>query len=424
MDALYQMSYGPKNILNKALVCPQRESNPHLFLRTELLYPLSYEGLFGLSSDKKRIAFLDKNGKCVIFLCLTQTKHATIYKENMTHKTPITQIAKKVCPGAITIVATKDLPSLEEFYALAFEGKSISLPKASNEKKEPTKVGGGSGFVVSADGFVITCNHVVQDPECEYTVVISPEKKYKAEVLARDPLVDLAILKIDGKELPIVPMGDSDSIELGENVLAVGNSLGEFDDTISMGIVSGLSRRITAYAGIHAGAANLGGLIQTDAAINPGNSGGCLVNMDGEAIGINTAVVMGAQNIGFAIPINLAKNMIAEVKRFGKIKRPYLGLRYFILNETIAKQNNLPVNNGAIIVRERLGEPAVAPFSPADKAGLREFDIITECDGEKITEQNTLGDVLQRHEIHDEIIFTLIRSNKEIKINIKLEEKV
>ena len=116
--------------------------------------------------------------------------------------------------------------------------------------------------------------------------------------------------------------------------------------------------------------------------------------------------------------------MIAEVKRFGKIKRPYLGLRYFILNETIAKQNNLPVNNGAIIVRERLGEPAVAPFSPADKAGLREFDIITECDGEKITEQNTLGDVLQRHEIHDEIIFTLIRSNKEIKINIKLEEKV
>lgn len=342
----------------------------------------------------------------------------------MSRKSPITQIAHKVCPAAITIVATKDLPSLEEFYNLAFEGKSITLPKASTEKKEPTKVGGGSGFIVSDDGLVITCNHVVQDPDCEYMVVISPEKKYKAEVLARDPLVDLAILKVEGKGLPTVNMGDSNTIELGESVLAIGNSLGEFDDTISVGIVSGLSRRITAYAGMHAGAANLGGLIQTDAAINPGNSGGCLVNMDGEAIGVNTAVVMGAQNIGFAIPINLAKDMITEVKKFGKIKRPYLGLRYFILNEAIAKQNNLPVSNGAIVVRERLGEPAVAQFSPADKAGLREFDIITECDGEKITEQNTLGDVLQRHEIHDEIIFTLIRANKEMKINIKLEEKI
>jgi len=341
----------------------------------------------------------------------------------MSNKSPITQIAKKVCPAAITIVATKDLPSIEELYNFAVDGHKPNAPQLNQDKKEPTKVGGGSGFIVSKNGYIITCNHVVADANCEYTVLVSPEKKLKAEVLAHDPLVDLAILKVEDTSLPTVPMGDSECLELGETVIAVGNSLGEFDDTISLGIISGLSRRITASAGI-SGACSLGGLIQTDAAINPGNSGGCLVNMDGEVIGVNTAMVMGAQNIGFAIPINLAKRMLEEVQKFGKIKRPYLGLRYFILNEAISKQNNIPVNHGALIVRERLGEPAVAKDSPADKAGLKEFDVLLECDGEQITDANTLGDILQKHQVSDEIKFLVWRDGKQMELIVRLEEKV
>lgn len=339
----------------------------------------------------------------------------------MTTKSPIAQIAKKVCPAAITIVATKDLPSLENFYNIALRGKNLSVD-AEMPKTKPTKVGGGSGFIVSKNGYIVTCNHVVADGDCEYTVVISPEEKFKAEVLARDPLVDLAILKIDGDSFPTIAMGNSDEIELGEEVLAIGNSLGEFDDTISRGIISGLSRRITAYAGI-AGAQALGGLIQTDAAINPGNSGGCLANMDSEVIGVNTAMVSGAQNIGFAIPINLAKKMLEEVRKFGKIKRPYLGLKYFVLNETLAQKNNIPVNYGALIVRERLGDPAISPDSPADKSGLQEFDIILEADGEEITEKNTLGDVLQHHEVSDEIKLLVQRGEKRMELILTLEEK-
>lgn len=339
-------------------------------------------------------------------------------------KSPITDIAKKVCPATITIVASRDLPSLEDLMNAASGGKTPQAPIQDGEKKEKTKVGGGSGFIVSEDGFIITCNHVVADDQCEYSIIVSPTQKYQAQILARDPLVDLAILKVETNGLPFIKMGDSDKIELGETVLAIGNSLGEFDDTISMGIISGLSRRITAYAGINTGATSLGGLIQTDAAINPGNSGGCLVDMDAQVIGINTATVMGAQNIGFAIPVNYAKTMLEEVKKFGKIKRPFLGLRYFILNEHVAKSNNIPVDYGALIVRERLGDPAVVKGSPADKANLKEFDIILECGEEKITESHNLGDILQKHDVGDELMFTVWRDGQQFVTKVKLEEKV
>ncbi len=337
-------------------------------------------------------------------------------------KTAITEIAKKVCPAAITIVASKDLPKIEGFYSFSYGGNDVTLPKFEKDAKEKTKVGGGSGFIVSSDGYVITCNHVVADDQCEYTVIMGPNEKYQAQILAKDPLVDLAVLKIEKNNLPFVKMGDSNKIMLGETVIAIGNSLGEFDDTISLGIVSGLSRKITAYAG-HEGAACLRGLIQTDAAINPGNSGGCLVNLDCEAVGINTAMVMGAQNIGFAIPINYAKSMLDEVKKFGKIKRPFLGLRYFILNDQVAKQNKLPVGYGALIVRERLGEPAIVKGSPAEEAGLQEFDIILECDKEKITEDNNLGDILRKHKVEDEITFLILRDGQQMTLSAQLAEK-
>jgi len=340
----------------------------------------------------------------------------------MLEKSPIVQVAKKVCPAVITIVVSKDLPRVEGFYTLPFGGQDFVFPKTKGGK-EKTKIGGGSGFIVSPEGYVLTCNHVVGDPEADYTVILSPERKYPAKVLANDPLIDVAILKIQDSALPHLEMGDSDQIELGETVVAIGNPLGEFEDTLSAGIVSGLSRRITAFGGHQGKITSLRGLIQTDAAINPGNSGGPLVDLEGRVIGINTAVVMGAQNIGFAIPINYAKRTLEEVKTYGKIKRPFLGVRYVILSQEVSRTNKLPVDYGALIVRESFGEPAVLKGSAADKAGLKEYDIILEADAKKITEDNSLSDALKDKKIGDDIPLKVLREKKEIALKVNLEEK-
>ena len=338
-------------------------------------------------------------------------------------KSPIVEIAKKVCPAVITIVISKDLPKIEGFYSFPFGEHQFIIPQIKSGKKEKTKIGGGSGFIVSSNGYIITCNHVVSDPEADYTVILDPKHKYPAKILAKDLLIDIAILKIDGKNLPFLELGDSNQIELGETVVAVGNPLGEFEDTLSAGIVSGLSRKITAYGGLPFKSTSLRGLIQTDAAINPGNSGGPLVNLEAKAIGINTAMVMGAQNIGFAIPINYARSTLEEVIKYGKIQRPFLGIRYFILNKEISQVNKLPVDYGALIVRENLGEKAVVKNSAADQAGLKEYDIILELNGEKISEENPLTDILQKYKIADIIFLKILREGKEMNVKLKLEEK-
>ena len=338
-------------------------------------------------------------------------------------KSPFVELAKKVYPAVVTIVISKDLPKVEGFYFLPFGNENLIVPRIDKGKKEKTKIGGGSGFIISDDGFVLTSQHVVADAEADYTVILEPTKKYQAKVVSRDPINDVAILKIDGKNFPFLELGDSAVIELGEQVIAVGNPLGEFHDTISAGIVSGLSRLITAFSGLSQEGSRLKGLIQTNAAINPGNSGGPLVNMDAKVIGINTAMVMGAQNLGFAIPIDYAKKDLEEVKKFGRIRRPFLGVKYIILNKSLSEQNKLPIDYGALIVRERLGESAVIKGSSADKAGIREFDIILELGGEKIDEKNPLTDVLQKFQIGDEITLKILRQGKEITVKAKLEEK-
>jgi serine protease Do len=269
----------------------------------------------------------------------------------------------------------------------------------------------------------------VADNTADYTVILDPENKYPAKVLSRNPINDIAVLKISAKDLPFVKLANSDKIEMGEEVVAVGNALGEFHDTLSAGIVSGLSRFITAFGGIDHQTQNLKGLIQTDAAINPGNSGGPLVNMDGQVIGINTAMIMGAQNIGFAIPINYAKKDLEEVKKFGKIVVPFLGIKYVLISKEMARINKLPIDDGALVVREALGESPVVKDSAADKAGIKEFDIIMECNGEKITLKNPLANILQKCKIGQESILKILRPTEEgekgeiITLKVKLEEK-
>jgi len=340
----------------------------------------------------------------------------------MKNELSITKIVKRACPAVITIVITRNLPKIGGFYFFPIGGEKIAIPKVQ-KGKEKTKIGGGSGFIISPDGIVFTCNHVVGDKEADYTIVISPDEKYPAKVLTRDPITDIAILKIQGKKFPYLELGDSNKTELGETVIAVGNALGEFHDTVSAGIVSGLSRYITAYSGLDYQASRLRGLIQTDAAINPGNSGGPLIDLEGKVIGINTAVVMGAQNIGFAIPINYAKRDLEEVRKYGKLRRPFLGVRYILLNKMVAEKNKLPVDYGALIVRETFGESAIVKGSAADKAKLEEYDIVLECNGEKITEKNSLTDILQKTKIGQEIELKVLRENKKIGLKVKLGER-
>src|SRR3990167_7468844 len=348
----------------------------------------------------------------------------------MQEKSPVVEIAKKVCPAVITVIVSKDLPKAENFYSFPFAGKEYVMPKLEKGEKskiEKTQIGGGSGFIVSSDGYVLTSNHVVADTSADYTVVMDPKHKYQVEILSRNPIQDIAILKIkqgDGKKFPYIEMADSNKIELGEEVIAVGNALGEFTDTLSAGIVSGLSRYITAFGGMDHQMQNLRGLIQTDAAINPGNSGGPLVNMEGKAIGINTAMIMGAQNIGFAIPVNYAKKDLEEVKKYGKIIVPFLGVKYVLISKEMATINKLPVNDGALVVREALGESPVVKNSAADRAGIKEWDILLECNNQGITMKNPLAHILQKCKIGEEITIKVLRDGKKLDLKAKLEEKI
>ncbi len=263
---------------------------------------------------------------------------------------------------------------------------------------------------------------MVEDEEAEYTVILSNGEKFDAKVLAKDSFLDIAILKISAKDLPVVNLGNSEKLEIGQTVIAIGNSLGEFQNSVSKGIISGLQRRINASDSIGR-SETLDQVIQTDAAINPGNSGGPLLNLKGEVIGVNVAMAEGAENIGFAIPINDAKEIYESVKETGQISRPYLGIRYMLINEAIQKENNLPFDYGALIVRgSEPSQLAVIPGSPADKAGLRENDIILEVDGVKIDEKNDLASIIRRKKVGQEAILKVWSQGKEKVVSVVLEE--
>jgi len=337
----------------------------------------------------------------------------------MKKELPITKIVEKACPAVITVAALKDMSKIDSSNSFPFN----RLSKDGENKKNKTKIGGGSGFLFSKEGMIITSSHVVSNSEADYWVVLEPKIKCPAKILSRDPITDIAILKIEGDNFPFLDLGDSSKLELGEQVIAIGNPLGEFHDTVSAGIVSGLSRLITARSRFSEKTTRLKGLIQTDAAINPGNSGGPLIDREGKVVGINTALVFGGQNLGFAIPINYAKKDIEEIRIYGRIKRPFLGIKYIILNKEIAEQNMLPVSDGALVIRERLGEEAVIPSSAAQRAGLKEFDIIMEIDNQKITENNYLSDILESSKIGDKIILKVLRQKKIIEVQLKLEER-
>ncbi len=342
----------------------------------------------------------------------------------------IIDVIKKSSPAVVSIVITKDVPRYRNFFYDPFFDDFFSPfygnkqnDKNKENQTEKQKVGGGSGFIISSDGLIVTNKHVVEDPDADYTVILNNNKEYKASVLARHPYLDVAILKIKGKNFPVLKLGDSDKLEVGQTAIAIGNSLGEFANSASVGIVSGLKRNIVAGSGFGQ-TEKLNNIIQTDAAINPGNSGGPLLNIAGEVIGINVAMAQGAENVGFALPINSVKKTIQQVTKEGKISIPFLGVRYVVVNDEIQKENGLPNNYGALILRgKRIGDLAVVPGSPADKAGLVENDIILEINGQKVTEKNTLSDIINRYNVGDEITLKVWHKGKEKLVKVKLEAR-
>ncbi len=266
----------------------------------------------------------------------------------------------------------------------------------------------GSGFVITDDGFIITNKHVVADTEATYKVITADKKEYSVETIARDPLNDLAVLKIKANGLKPLPLGDSTNLKLGQFVIAIGTPLGEFTNSVTSGIVSGLGRGITAGSPFENFVERLDNVIQTDAAISPGNSGGPLINLKGEAIGVNTAVSQEGSNIGFAIPIDVVRGLLKNFnKDKGAIERPFLGVRYKIIDRENAILNKIP--EGAYIID-------VVDGSPSDKAGIEPEDIITEFDGKKVTgdSEQTLQKMIASHKIGDRVKVKIYRNNKNL----------
>ncbi|MBU1146078.1 trypsin-like peptidase domain-containing protein [Patescibacteria group bacterium] len=346
----------------------------------------------------------------------------------MVEESATVDAVKKVAPAVVSIVISKDLSKINNYnnFPQIFFGFPFNFqaPSASDESGSTgkTEIGGGTGFIISSDGLILTNKHVASDAEAEYTVITNDDQKYDAKILATDPVLDIAVLKIDAKDLPTVELGDSDKIELGQTVIAIGNSLGEYKNTVTKGVVSGVGRRIVAGDN-QGGSEVIEEAIQTDAAINPGNSGGPLVNLAGQVIAINTAMNQQGQLIGFAIPINAAKQDIESVKTSGKIVRPWLGVRYVLINEEIAKENKLEKDYGALVVRgQKQTDLAVVPGSPADKAGLVENDIVLEIDGQKIDEDHPLAREIAKSRPGDEITLKVLHKGEEKDIQVKLEE--
>jgi len=271
----------------------------------------------------------------------------------------------------------------------------------------------GTGFIISNDGLIVTNKHVVADTTLKYKVIIGKSEIVEVVNIYRDPLNDLAILKINKTNLVPVELGDSDKLKVGQSVIAIGTALGEFRSTVTKGVISGLGRGITAGSQ-ETGTEKLDNVIQTDAAINPGNSGGPLFDSSGKVIGVNVATSQNGQSIGFALPINLIKTSVENFKSTGEFERPYLGVAYKMISKEIATKNNVPV--GALV--EKLTDGG-----PASKSDIRIGDIITKIDGQQLIEDGDIVKIIEKRKIGDTIEVTLWRENREKVVGVKLEKR-
>src|SRR5205823_3933846 len=292
----------------------------------------------------------------------------------------------------------------------------FGTPQQPDQSQQAQPESIGTGFIITGDGMIVTNKHVVSDTGMTYQIITSDDKKYKVQKIYRDPLNDVALIKVDpgenpGKTLTPLSLGDSSHLQVGQYVVAIGTALGEFRNTVTTGIVSGLGRGITAGSPYEGSVEQLDNVIQSSAAINPGNSGGPLLNSSNQVIGVNTAVSQSGQNIGFAIPINVIKDSLNNFNQTGKFDRPYLGVKYKMISKDIALLNDLP--EGAYV-------QDVVQDSPADKAGIQQGDVLVKADGQRINEQDQLSTIISKKKVGDTITISLFRGNKTMDVNASL----
>jgi serine protease Do len=322
-------------------------------------------------------------------------------------------------PSVVSIIVSEDVPQVERFYELGPFG--MRIPRREFEGFERQQVGSGSGFFVSEDGLIVTNRHVVSNPDASYSAVTSDGTTHDLKVVGRDPFMDIAILRAENStsSFPTLEFGDSDNLAPGQSVIAIGNALGEFENSVSVGVVSGLGRSVVA-GGLTGDIQRLEQVIQTDAAINPGNSGGPLLNLQGEVVGVNVAIARSSDNISFALPSNLVAEVVDSVEEYGEIVRPFLGVRFVPINDAIVARRDLPVSNGALVVSGSDGQ-AITPGSPAEQAGIQEGDIITDFGGQELTSENNLGTLIRNFEVGETVQIELLRDGEQITVEATLQ---
>lgn len=366
-------------------------------------------GAFFMGGAASRLGWmgaLDKNGEKAIF---TQTK------EVVDEESVVTKVVEKATPSVVTVSISKtnivggNLPPGWDIF-----GEFFNVPK-TKPVEQKVELDIGTGFIIEKDGLIVTNKHVVSDTSAKYKVIIGKDQVAEVKNIYRDPTSDLAILKVDKTGLTPVILGDSDQLKVGQTVIAIGTALGEFRSTVTKGVISGLGRGITAGSPL-AGSERLDNVIQTDAAINPGNSGGPLFNSNGEVIGVNVAVSQEGQSIGFALPINLVKESIANFKTTGEFERPFLGVGYQMITKQSALLNDVPA--GAYV-------KTIVEASPAEVAGLKIGDIIVEMDGKKLADEKnaSLANMINRKKIGETVSLKVWREDKELALSVKLEKR-
>ncbi len=331
----------------------------------------------------------------------------------------ISQIAKTVGPSVVSVNV-----------AITDSSRSTSNPFGLFGFSQPQQeAAAGTGIIISSSGLIVTNRHVVPAGTTSVSITLSDGTELKdVSVVGRttsSDSLDVAFLKInDAKGHKLVPavIGDSSKVQVGDDVVAIGNALGQFQNTVTSGIISGYGRSVQASDNSgNSSAENLDDLFQTDAAINEGNSGGPLVNLNGQVIGINTAIAGNAQNIGFSIPINDVRGLINQVLKTGAFARPYLGVRYVLLTADVANQYGLGVNQGAFVAPSAdPANPSVIPGGPADKSGVQERDVITAVDGTKIDQTHSLTSLLDQHQPGDHVTLTILRGSATKQVGVDL----